>query len=87
MTDTYRVEVVRTVDAPGVLEALDSHGLTAALVEVDGHMEVEVTSDHDVDEVVTEVSHALDDWAVECGVPFMAMKVDEHHLTVRPPGD
>ena len=87
MTDTYHVEVVRTVDAPGVLEALDSHGLAAELVEVDGHLEVEVTSDHEVDEVVTEVSHALDDWAVETGVPFMATKVDEHHLTVRPPCD
>lgn len=87
MTDTFRVEVVRTVDAPGVLEALDSHGLAAALVEVDGHLEVEVTSDHEADEVTSEVSHALDDWAAESGVPFKAMKVDERHLTVCPPGD
>jgi hypothetical protein len=87
MTDTYRVEMVRTVDAPGVLEALDAHGLAATLVEVNGGVEVEVTSDDEVDEVVTEVSHALDDWAVCCGVPFIAMKVDEHRLTVRPPGD
>ena len=87
MTDTFRVEVVRTVDALGVAEALDSHGLKAALVEVDGHLEVEVSSDDTADEVVAEVSHALDDWALERGVPFMATKIDEHHLTVRPPCD
>ena len=82
MADTIRVEVARRCDARGVLDALGTHGLTATLVEVNGSWEIDIAGDDEV-----EVGHALDDWAADRGVPFVAMKVGERRLAVRPPGD
>ena len=82
MDGMIRVEMARRCDARGVLDALETHGLTATLVEVNGSWEIEIAGGDEV-----EVSHALDDWVVDRGVPFVAMKVGERRLAVRPPGD
>ena len=80
--------MARVVDARDVFEALGVRGLIAELVQVDGSWEIEIVSDEeDAMRVVAEVSHALDDWVVERGIPFIAMQVGERRLTVRPPGD
>lgn len=85
MTTAIRVEVARAVDARDVAEALGAHGLPATLVDVDGGWEVEVGCADGDAEVVAEVSHALDDWVVERGIPFVATQVGARRLTVRPP--
>ena len=88
MAEAVRVEVARSADAGDVLEALGAHGLPATLIEENGSWEIEVASDDDdAGHAVTEVSHALDDWVAERGIPFISMRVGERRLTVRPPGD
>ena len=66
----------------------DDQGTKIDVIDIPEHLAAEAAKHRErMIEVVAEVSHALDDWSVQSGVPFMATKVDEHHLTVRPPGD
>jgi hypothetical protein len=88
MADAVFVEMARPADARDVLEALGACGLTAELVQVDGSWEIEiVSSEEEAGHAVAEVSHALDAWVAECGIPFIPMRVGERRLAVRPPGD
>jgi hypothetical protein len=83
MTDSIRIEVARACDTDDVIDALGAHGMDATLVEAGEGVEIAVPSEGDV----SNVSHALDDWAAARGVPFVAVPCGERRLTVRPPGD
>lgn len=85
MTGDIRIELARAVDARGVADALIAYGLTPTVVEVNGTWEVDVPDADRPDDVLTEVRHALDDWAAARHLPFVTTQVAEGRLTIRPP--
>lgn len=88
MAQAMRVTMARPADAGGLLRALAACGLSAELVSIEGRSEIEISDPRDAtDEVAGEVSHALDAWFVERGLPFIPVRIGERAFTVRPPGD
>lgn len=84
MSETIRVEFSRTVDAVDAYPTLSARVDGATLA--DG--EIDVTCERAEEaRVVAEVSHAVDEWLRERGLPFMPLLMARHTLLVRPPGD
>lgn len=87
MGASVHVEMARPGDASDLIETLVARGLTAELVDAEGR-EIEVTHAAEEDEqVLAEVSGAIDSWLSECGLPFIPMRVGERAYTVRPPAE
>jgi hypothetical protein len=82
--NAIHVRFARTCDAGVALEELPLHGLhhEPRLTETDLEVECRVGEE---EEVIAEVSRALDDWLEGRHLPFTPEQTDRCTLVVRPP--
>jgi hypothetical protein len=86
MPRTIHVHFTRPVDSRSALGSLEAHGLNARLRRRRSEIEIGCRPG-DEGKVMSEVSHVLDDWLVERGLPFMPVRTGTTSLVVRPPAD
>jgi hypothetical protein len=85
-TREIHVRLTGPVDESGVLAALAAHGLDARVDRERSELEVNCSPERE-ESVLAEVSHTLDDWLVEHGLPFVTARAGRDTLVVRPPAD
>jgi hypothetical protein len=76
---TVDVELTRTTDASDVARVLTAQGFTADAVDGAGRVVVRAGD-------LAGVEHALEDWAAEQGLPFVAHTLGADRLVLCPPG-
>jgi hypothetical protein len=74
------VELTREIDGPGLVAALESHGLKGELVDGREHLVVQVDDCDDA-----ELAHAIEDWIAERDLPLVPMRIDDCTYAVSPP--
>ena len=81
------IELTRLVDGPGVLEALEAHGLGCRIVEgEEGRLAVQVRDEgSDSTGLSGEVAHALGGWLAESGLPLVPAALGDGSYVLRPP--
>jgi hypothetical protein len=73
------IEVARSSDAEDLAQSLTAQGIKAdVLTEPD---RVAATADD-----LALVSHAVESWTADRGLPFVPLHVDEQHVVLSPPG-
>ena len=75
---TIAVELTRAVDGPEVKAMLEAGGVKAELK--DGGSELLVRADN-----AETVSHLLEGWAAERGLPFVPLQLDGSSFALVPP--
>ena len=75
---TIAVELTRAVDGPEVKAMLEAGGVKAELK--DGGSELLVRADN-----AETVSHLLEAWSAERGLPFMPLQLDGSSFALVPP--
>jgi hypothetical protein len=73
------VELTREIDGPGLVAALERHGLKGELVGSE-HLAVQV---EDCDEA--KLAHAIEDWIADRDLPLIPVRVDDCTYAVSPP--
>jgi len=74
------VELMRDTDGPGLITALSAHGVTANLVDYDGHVALQV---EDFDE--GRLMHLIEDWLRARALPLVPVRIDDRTYAVAPP--
>jgi hypothetical protein len=72
------IELTRSADAEDLVQSLSAQGIEATVTEADC-----VTANA---EDFALVEHAVEEWTVERGLPFVPMLVDGNRVVVSPPG-
>jgi hypothetical protein len=74
------VELTRETDGPGLITALEEHGLKGELVDDREHLAVQV---EDCDE--EKLAHAIEDWIRARDLPLVPVRIDDCTYAVSPP--
>jgi hypothetical protein len=84
MGETIRVQLARSCDGDGLVEALTSYGFAAQ--QTDGEIEVRYARDES-ERLANDVCHALEAWLSELRLPLVPTDCGDQTLVLRPPGD
>jgi hypothetical protein len=80
------VRFARPVDPDDALVALAAHGLRAVAGPRRSEIEIRCRAG-DEESLLREVSHALEEWLLMRGLPFVPVRAGARMLIVRPPAD
>jgi hypothetical protein len=85
-SDEIIVKFARPVDPDDALVALAAHGLRAFAGPKRSEIEIRCRAGGE-ESVLREASHALEEWLLVRGLPFVPVRAGERMLIVRPPAD